>query len=244
MATFLDGVSWDTYVGVTTPGFAGDLGLGLLTGFSCVVVMFAGGVGLGWLRVVGFGQVLVPGESLPLNLLWDVIFHVAVSLNEEVALRGWLLPNVALAIVAHLGWSPGMACICAVAAESAYFSYMHWGSPGITRQGMINLTIGGVAAALNVVLSGGLGFALGWHFAWNIWMGHLLGLSTSGIPMSATLVEVVPHPTKESLHGGRFGPEGGPLAPIAYGVGVAMLVAFYSMEGLDKWLGGLAQVPR
>jgi hypothetical protein len=61
--------------------------------------------------------------------------------------------------------------------------------------------------------------------------------------MSATLVEVVPHPGKPSLHGGRFGPEGGPLAPVAYGVGIAMLVAFYGTSGMDRWLDGLVVRP-
>jgi len=161
MALCLDGVAWDSYIGATAPTFVTDVSLGALTGLTCVLLMFFGGVGMGWLQVVGYGQVLLPGESLTLNLVWDVIFHLAVSINEEVSLRGWLLPNLAIAFVVHLGSTPALACFVAVAVESCYFSCMHWGSPGITRQGMINLTIGGIAAALNVVLSGGLGFALG-----------------------------------------------------------------------------------
>ena len=34
--------------------------------------------------------------------------------------------------------------------------------------------------------------------------------------MAAKLVSVVPHPSKAHLHGGRFGPEQSPLAPVAY----------------------------
>ena len=75
-------------------------------------------------------------------------------------------------------------------------------------------------------------------------MGHLLGLSTSGIPMSAKLVSVVPHPAKAALHGGRFGPEQSPLAPAAYGLGIAMLVAFYGTDGVADWESRLVQHAR
>ena len=103
--------------------------------------------------------------------------------------------------------------------------------------------------------------------SWNMMMGHVLGLSTSGIPMSAKIVSVVPHPAKAALHGGRFGPEQrcvgsppqsrrpsrgrqlpitlspvcvlcgprSPLAPLAYALGVAMLLAFYGTRGMDEW---------
>ena len=111
---------------------------------------------------------------------------------------------------------------------------------GASRLGLLNLMVGGVAGAMNVWLSGGIAFALGWHFGWNIWMGHLLGLSTSGIPMSAKLVAVVPHPEKSALHGGRFGPEQSPLAPFAYLLGIGMLIWFYGDDGIEEWRAALA----
>ena len=81
----------------------------------------------------------------------------------------------------------------------------------------------------DVVVSGGLAFACGWHFTWNLMMGHLLGLSTSGIPMSATLVSILPHPSKADLHGGTFGPEKSVLAPGVYMFGCALLLLFYGL---------------
>ena len=85
-----------------------------------------------------------------------------------------------------------------------------------------------MAAGLNVLFTGGrLGFALGWHFGWNIAMGNVFGLSTSGIPISATFISVAPDPEKRRLHGGVFGPEGGLVAPFAYGLGVLLLWLIY-----------------
>ena len=49
----------------------------------------------------------------------------------------------------------------------------------------------------------------------------------AGIPMSAKLVSVVPHPSKADQHGGTFGPEKSYLAPAIYLLGCGMLVLFY-----------------
>ena len=35
---------------------------------------------------------------------------------------------------------------------------------------------------------------------------------------------MAPHPEKESYHGGVFGPEGGVISPLAYFLGIVLLV--------------------
>ena len=221
-----------------------DLALGTAVGAGIVVVLFSAEVAVGWLCVVcRSGEVVVAGESLWLNLLWDALFHVGVAINEELSLRGWVLVNTAHACVAHFGASPVTAMSLAVSLQASLFALYHVGSPGATRVGLFNLVVGGICAALNVFLTGGLSFALGWHFGWNITMGHVLGLSTSGIPMSAKLVSVIPHPQKAHLHGGRFGPEQSPLAVPTYLLGVVMLLMLYGTDGLDVWRARLAPAP-
>ncbi|OLQ06827.1 hypothetical protein AK812_SmicGene9846 [Symbiodinium microadriaticum] len=64
---------------------------------------------------------------------------------------------------------------------------------------------------------------------WNISMGNVFGMSTSGIPISATFISVLPHPEKETYHGGVFGPEGGVVSPAAYSLGVLLLVLIYGL---------------
>lgn len=231
MATLLDRQPLAA-IGLHADGFASGLALGGLTGTTCVAVLFLAEWQLGWLHVCGYCEVVAPGERLSHCLLWDVAFHIGVSVIEEVSLRGWLLHNLAAAASAHLGLGVPTAMAVAIAGESAIFASLHLGSPGASALSLLNLSVGGVAAALNVAVSGSLAFALGWHFCWNITMGNVLGLSTSGIPISATLVSVVPHPAKAHLHGGRFGPEASPLAPMAYLLGVGMLAAFYGTDEL------------
>uniref|UniRef100_A0A7S4ID27 Uncharacterized protein n=1 Tax=Odontella aurita TaxID=265563 RepID=A0A7S4ID27_9STRA len=211
-----------------------DIVAGFVVGTVSVLALFLAELALGWIRIIGFGEVVVPGESLPINLTWDVLFHAGVSLNEEISLRGWVLVHAA-AYFASLGAPPATAMLVSASMQAGMFALLHLGSPGASLVGLVNLVVGGSAAALNVVLSGGLSFPLGWHFGWNIFMGHLLGMSTSGIPMSAKLISVLPHPAKSHLHGGKFGPEQSPLAPVAYLLGCACLVALYGMDGMEAW---------
>jgi hypothetical protein len=89
------------------------------------------------------------------------------------------------------------AITMSILLQSTFFAMMHYHSPGSTSVSMINLFIGGTAASFNFLVSGGkLGLGIGWHFGWNITMGHVYGMSTSGIPMSCAVLNVIPRPDK------------------------------------------------
>ena len=146
--------------GASTP----DLALGLLTGTACVVAIFVAELAVRWIVVIGVLEVASAGESISLNLLFDALFHLGVAINEELSLRGWLLYNSAAWIVAQFEFSVLSATIIAIGVQSLLFAAAHAASPGASAIGLLNLTVGGVAGALNVVLTGNLAFALGWHF--------------------------------------------------------------------------------
>ena len=68
-------------------------------------------------------------------------------------------------------------------------------------------------------------------------MGHVLGRSTSGIPMSCAVFNVIPRPAPsyEKFHGGSFGPEQGVLAPLAYVMGMCMVSYIYGLDALMEF---------
>ena len=221
-----------------------NLGWGFLVGsLVVIVVIFVTEILLGWIHIIGYCEVARTTEPLLVNLFWDVLFHIGVSINEEVSLRGWIFIHSVACLLelqqsdTELGEDVPVFAATGIAIlfQALVFAFLHVHSPGASTIGLFNLVVGGTIAALNVVISGGLSFNLGWHFGWNIWMGHFLGLSTSGIPMSAKLVSVVPHPGKAYLHGGRFGPEQSPLAPIAYLLGFVALLMIYCEIDYDSW---------
>merc|ERR1712137_281546 len=117
---------------------------------------------------------------------------------------------------AHLGFTPVVALLLAALTESFFFVTLHLGSPGGSKMSSIlNIFVGGMAGSLNVIFTGGrLGFVLGWHFGWNISMGNVFGLSTSGIPISATFISVVPHPETSDNTVASLGPKGATCRPL------------------------------
>lgn len=218
--------------------FAAEILTGTCVGVSLVAFIFAVELLAGWLHFLQLFEVFDKSEGFAANIFWDAVFHAMVSVNEELPVRGWMLFNLADACAAHMGLAPTAAFLLALVVESAFFVVMHLNSPGGDRwQSITNIFVGGVAGGLNVLFTGGrLGFSLGWHFGWNISMGNVFGLSTSGIPISATFVAVAPHPEREAQHGGVFGPEGGVVAPAAYCLGILALGLLYGMPG-DGALG-------
>lgn len=61
-----------------------DIIFGIFVGSIIVTVIFGVEVYMGWVRIVGYWEKVVPNEKFVLNLLWDVLFHVGVSVNEEL----------------------------------------------------------------------------------------------------------------------------------------------------------------
>ena len=153
-------------------------------------------------------------------------------------LRGWCLLNGAEAVNAV--WGTGCASSLAIAclAQTLLFAALHLTSPGVDMIGLTNLCLGGGVAALNAALTGSLAYTMGWHLAWNFTMGNIVGLSTSGIPISATVLSFAPDPRKPRMHGGTFGPEQGVLSPLAYLLSAVMVCTLY---GAERYPEGITQ---
>eukprot|EP00584_Thalassiosira_punctigera_P010994 CAMPEP_0172546576 /NCGR_PEP_ID=MMETSP1067-20121228/16311_1 /TAXON_ID=265564 ORGANISM="Thalassiosira punctigera, Strain Tpunct2005C2" /NCGR_SAMPLE_ID=MMETSP1067 /ASSEMBLY_ACC=CAM_ASM_000444 /LENGTH=459 /DNA_ID=CAMNT_0013333535 /DNA_START=123 /DNA_END=1499 /DNA_ORIENTATION=- len=228
-------------------GVLSDFACGFFIGSFIVMFTFMLELRLGWIKVIGYRESVVPSEVFAINIAWDVLFHLGVSLNEEVMLRGWMF-ILGCHGLTTFEWfdDPLTAANFGVAAsvilQSTLFALLHISSPGSTAISLLNLFLGGIAASLNVMVAGGsLWVGIGWHFGWNIFMGHILGRSTSGIPMSCAVVNVIPRPASsakvsyEKYHGGTFGPEQGVLAPLAYTMGMVMVIAVYGWEQLGTW---------
>ncbi|EJK74559.1 hypothetical protein THAOC_03756, partial [Thalassiosira oceanica] len=230
----------DIGLGLSSPRRAGtDLLYGFLVGSIGVTLIFAIELRQGWIKIISHCSTAAPGEVFAVNFLWDILFHVSVSTNEEVFLRSWMFVLGCRGIASSMigeGYNAMTAVNVSIAAstllQSSFFSLMHYNSPGASRQSQINLFVGGVVGTFNVIASGSIWLGIGWHFGWNIFMGHILGRSTSGIPMSCAVFDVIPKPGKsfERLHGGEFGPEQGVLAPWAYGFCMVLILLFYASE--------------
>mmetsp|Transcript_11487 Transcript_11487/g.24510 ORF Transcript_11487/g.24510 Transcript_11487/m.24510 type:complete len:394 (-) Transcript_11487:167-1348(-) len=248
-----------------------DFGCGFGVGSCIVLLMFACEWRMGWIRIVGFWENVVKEEVFWINFGWDVLFHLGVSFNEEVMLRGWMFTLGCHGLLTfeqfrsyHPSTAANIAITSSILLQSTLFAFLHISSPGSSAISLLNLFLGGIAASLNVMVApgGSLWLGMGWHFGWNISMGHVLGRSTSGIPMSCKVVSVIPRPiavsssslpssldekekkriSYEKYHGGTFGPEQGVLAPLAYLLGMVMVVWLYGWEHFVEWRERLVMV--
>mmetsp|Transcript_3561 Transcript_3561/g.7631 ORF Transcript_3561/g.7631 Transcript_3561/m.7631 type:complete len:518 (-) Transcript_3561:216-1769(-) len=248
-----------------------DLMIGFLIGSSVILVLFLFELSMGWIAIIGYFQTVEPKEKVAINFSWDVLFHVGVAINEEIMLRGWMfvlgVRGVLTSFFSHYHFHTDeidvddadtnttttntttdnnnaifFAVITSILLQSTLFSLLHFHSPGSTATSLINLFVGGIAASFNVLAANGsLYLGIGWHFGWNITMGHVLGRSTSGIPMSCAVVEVIPNPKEgmEKWHGGMFGMEQGSLVSGAYLAGMGLVFWVYGWEGMEKCVEGL-----
>mmetsp|Transcript_31037 Transcript_31037/g.70989 ORF Transcript_31037/g.70989 Transcript_31037/m.70989 type:complete len:336 (+) Transcript_31037:784-1791(+) len=244
----------DIGLDLSSPRRAGtDLLYGFLVGSIGVTLIFAIELRQGWIKIISHCSTAAPGEVFAVNFLWDILFHVSVSTNEEVFLRSWMFVLGCRGIASSMigeGYNAMTAVNVSIAASTLWCSdaltlllsfvsliRYHYMTGASSRQSQINLFVGEVFGYFNVIASGSIWLGIGWHFGWNIFMGPILGRSMSGIPMSCAVFDVIPKPGKsfECLHGGEFGPEQGVLAPWAYGFCMVLILLWYGTGGMTEW---------
>lgn len=128
-----------------------------------------------------------------------------VAALQELVFHGWLLWR--------LGERWGRAQ--ALAITGVAFVAIHLDRPGETTAGLIGLFLFAVAAGAGALRAGGVAWAIGFHFAWNLLQGPLLGLPDSGAtPAASALAGRTAGPAWVS--GGTAGLEGGAPALVIF----------------------------
>ncbi|MFB6207604.1 MAG: lysostaphin resistance A-like protein [Haloglomus sp.] len=197
-----------------------DCAFGVALGLALMLGVFLLGVAAGWVRIVGIAYA-ASGFSLLGTAAGSLVVFVAVSVAEELAVRGYLLTNLAEGL--RVGPVTGRAALgLAVLLTSGLFGLLHAGNPNATLVSTATIALAGVFLAAGYALTGELALPLGLHFSWNYAQGVLFGFPVSGIQLGVAVVR-----TRETgpdlVTGGRFGPEAGLLGVAAILVGVAAI---------------------
>jgi hypothetical protein len=61
-----------------------DVICGFGIGSFIVILIFLLEIQMGWIKIVGYWETVVPDEKFALNITWDILFHIGVSINEEI----------------------------------------------------------------------------------------------------------------------------------------------------------------
>ncbi len=190
------------------PGKAGE---GFLTGFAMVAALILALAALGTMKIAPSGQ--SPGSSVCYLLVWLVGMGF-VGAAEELFCRG-----AVLSLLSELT-NPWVACVL----TSVGFGLQHLGNTGETFTG-IAMTMGfGFVAALGVIRTGSIWWAIAMHAGWDWALENVFGAIGSGLRFQGSfLVSTGLKP--DWLTGGSAGPEGSALVWVVLGV-VAFYLAF------------------
>ncbi len=185
--------------------FGRGAGLGLAMAVLAIgVSVVAGGAHLRFVALRGSS--LGAAGAVLLGLL-------CAALSEELLFRGYPLRRLSEAV------GPAGATLLL----SSGFAASHLGNPNATAPGVVNIALAGFWLSVAFFSPGGMTLAWGAHFGWNAALGELFDAPVSGYSLAAPVVHYAPG-GHAWLDGGRFGPEGGVVATIAFLAGAAALL--------------------
>lgn len=175
------------------PGWGREFGLGLAGGFGLLSVV----VGCLW---VG-GQLQFRGSGMDaVGVLrgagWYFLLFLPPAAFEELLFRGYPFQRLV----------EGVGRFFAVFLLSFVFGLVHLSNPSATPLSTANTALIGILLAVGYLKTRGLWLPLGFHLAWNFFLGFVYSLPVSGIVLSQKMFTVtVGEPAW--LSGGDYGPE-------------------------------------
>ena len=159
-------------------------------------------VGTGLISIGFFTLIILNLTSIDLTYfsIYDQIFYfflfIVVSLNEEIAIRGYILHNLCQSFNKYI----------ALIISSFVFMGMHLGNPNIGMLPLANLFLAGIFLGVYRIHKNNLWFPIGAHLMWNYLQGPIYGFEVSGNKINSLFEQNLNG--HELLTGGNFGYEG------------------------------------
>ena len=193
-----------TSIGLEFSGYKDDFVSGLLLGIGLIVL------GFGTLYIFNFLSVASIQFSLIDQLFYLSLFAV-VSLNEEIAIRGYILQNLSSSFNKYI----------ALVLSSLVFMIMHIGNPNMSAVPLFNLFLAGLLLGVYCIHKNNLWFPIGAHITWNYFQGPVLGFEVSGNDVDSIFIQSLDG--SELITGGEFGFEGSIILTVLMIIGIVYL---------------------
>ena len=193
-----------TSIGLEFSGYKDDFVSGLLLGVGLIVL------GFGTLYIFNFLSVASIQFSLIDQLFYLSLFAV-VSLNEEIAIRGYILQNLSSSFNKYI----------ALVLSSLVFMIMHIGNPNMSAVPLFNLFLAGLLLGIYCIHKNNLWFPIGAHITWNYFQGPVLGFEVSGNDVDSIFIQSLNG--SELITGGEFGFEGSIILTVFMIIGIVYL---------------------
>ncbi len=183
----------------------------------------AAGVGIGGLMAAGAVALSVilsgarlasdPATGFAAAALPLVVGLLGAALAEELMFRGYPLRRLADAV------GPWVA----TALLAVGFAVAHGANPNVTAFGTVNIAVAAVWLAVAFFSRGAMPLAWGLHFGWNAGLALGFEAPVSGLTFDLPAVDYAAG-RHAWIDGGAFGPEGGLVGTLAFGIGAVALL--------------------
>ena len=191
-----------------SPRSLGRFGLGAAAGAGALLLAFFVAWGAG-------GFTVAPGIDSrgAAQIALDLAMFLVAACYEELCYR------VGLVGVLRTSVRPALA----VSASAAVFGLLHANNPGASTLAVVNTMLAGLLLGLLFLERRGaprlpsLGLCTGFHFAWNVTQGELLGIPVSGYIGHSRVLSI--EPVNLEWSGGSYGLEAG------YGATIVLALA-------------------
>ena len=202
-------------IGLNFVGFKIDFYKGLLAG----TVLICSGFIL--LTVLNLTLIDLTYFSFYDQIFYFFLFTI-VSLNEEIAIRGYILHNLSSSFNKYV----------ALIISSLVFMIMHLGNPNIGILPLVNLLLAGIFLGIYTIHKNNLWFPIGAHLTWNYLQGPIFGFEVSGNKINS-LFEQKPN-GHELLTGGNFGFEGSIILTLFLMISIFYMDGYFQKPNIFK----------
>ena len=202
-------------IGLNFVGFKIDFYKGLLAG---TVLICSGFISL---TVLNLTLIDLTYFSFYDQIFYFFLFTI-VSLNEEIAIRGYILHNLSSSFNKYV----------ALIISSLVFMIMHLGNPNIGILPLVNLFLAGIFLGIYTIHKNNLWFPIGAHLTWNYLQGPIFGFEVSGNKINS-LFEQKPN-GHELLTGGKFGFEGSIILTLFLMISIFYMDGYFQKPNIFK----------
>ena len=202
-------------IGLNFVGFKIDFYKGLLAG---TVLICSGFISL---TVLNLTLIDLTYFSFYDQIFYFFLFTI-VSLNEEIAIRGYILHNLSSSFNKYV----------ALIISSLVFMIMHLGNPNIGILPLVNLFLAGIFLGIYTIHKNNLWFPIGAHLTWNYLQGPIFGFEVSGNKINS-LFEQKPN-GHELLTGGNFGFEGSIILTLFLMISIFYMDGYFQKPNIFK----------
>jgi len=180
-------------IGLSLKHFFRDLFAGLAVGIAWIVVS----VGFAW--IFGFAS-----SEVPVGFSWSVLLLSAIAMLLNVVTQELLLCGFILQTIRRQSNT-----LIAVIVSSLLFASYHAGAFRGELLPIVNVFAAGILFCLAYIITNNLWFPIFIHFAWDVLLGPVLGLTESGKSNLGGGWQMFQLKGPSLFTGGSFGLEGG-----------------------------------